>query len=52
MTTEWDDIALPALKQIHAWEGDESVPSSTTRTMWRKRSASTTSTGWAASWNR
>lgn len=23
MTTEWDDIALPALKQIHAWENDE-----------------------------
>ena len=25
MTTEWDDIALPVLKQIHAWEGDESA---------------------------
>lgn len=23
MTTEWDGIALPALKQIHAWEDDE-----------------------------
>ena len=23
MTSEWDEIALPALKQIHAWEGDE-----------------------------
>ena len=23
MTTEWEEIALPALRQIHAWEGDE-----------------------------
>ena len=23
MTTEWDDIAVPALKQTHAREGDE-----------------------------
>ena len=25
MTTEWDEIALPALKQIHAWEDDENA---------------------------
>lgn len=23
MTTEWDDTAVPALKQIHVWEDDE-----------------------------
>lgn len=23
MTTEWEDISLPALRQIHAWENDD-----------------------------
>ncbi|WP_420443142.1 hypothetical protein [Candidatus Poriferisodalis sp.] len=25
MTTEWDEIALPALRQIHAWEDEENA---------------------------
>lgn len=33
MTTEWEDIALPALRQIHAWEDDEDALNYSTRSL-------------------
>ncbi len=33
MTTEWSDIALPALRQIHAWENDEDALNYSTRSL-------------------